>query len=114
MAKRNQLESPGSRMLRIHGRLLICIAVGAIVFFLLPADWNVLKRLVIGWDAGAIAYIAFAVHAFAHFDLKRVRDRADDQDEGAGVILTFAVAAAMASLAAIVALLGDTSEARSN
>jgi uncharacterized membrane protein len=94
------------RLLRIHWRLLLCIAIGIAVYWLVPAASGIPARLVLGWDVGAAVYLVFAFTTIAHFDLKRARDRAADQDEGEILIPMLSAAAAMASLGAIVAVLG--------
>jgi uncharacterized membrane protein len=63
-------------------------------------------RGLVGWDLGVGLYVVLAFEMMARADVHQIRRRAADQDEGAIVILVLSVAAALASLFAIVALLG--------
>lgn len=101
------------RTLRIHWRLLLCIAIGIAAYCLIPASSGVAKRMVLAWDVGAALYLGFAFVTIARFDLKRVRDRAADQDEGEILIPMLTAAASMASLGAIVAALGAVEDSNS-
>jgi uncharacterized membrane protein len=94
------------RIVRGHIRLFIAIALGIAVFFLTAGNGQLPTRFLIGWDSGAVLYLIMAIWAFATFDLKRVRDRCAEEDEGAIIMLLCIVCAAVASLAAIVAFLG--------
>lgn len=94
------------RIVRGHVRLFIAIVVGVAVYFAVAADSHLATRFLIGWDAGAVLYLTLAAIAFARFDLKRVRDRCAEEDEGAVIMLLAVVGASIASLAAIVAFLG--------
>ncbi|MDQ2954890.1 MAG: DUF1345 domain-containing protein [Pseudomonadota bacterium] len=58
------------------------------------------------WDSGAGLYLAIVLAAVGSFDLKSVRARAAEQDEGAVFVLIMTVVAAIASLVAVVFLLG--------
>lgn len=99
------------RTLRIHWPLLLCVAVGIVVYALTPAAGEISTRMVLAWDVGAALYLGFAFVTIARFDLKRVRERAADQDEGEILIPMLTAAAAMASLGAIVAALGAIRDA---
>lgn len=58
--------------------------------------------LLIGWDAGAVVYLALLWRLFLTAEEQDIRDRADQQDDGAGVVLLVVAAAILASLAGIV------------
>jgi uncharacterized membrane protein len=96
-----------TRLIRNHIRLLACAALGIVLLFVWPSAWRVATRLLISWDFGAAVYLVLAFMAVSRFDLKRVRERCAQEDEGALLILLIAVVAAIASLGAIVALLGE-------
>ncbi len=99
------------RIVRTHIRLFIALALGATVFFAGAGSGHMPTRFLIGWDAGTVLYLALAIGAFASFDLKRVRDRCAEEDEGAAIMLLAVVSASIASLAAIVAFLGGAKNA---
>jgi len=110
MARRNKSATAQkddvARFIRVHGVLLLCIAIIIGVYFMLPSSWEPAKRFLLGWDVGNMVYLGFALATIARFELKKAQDRAADQDEGAIFILIITVVAAAVSLAAIVALLG--------
>jgi uncharacterized membrane protein len=92
------------RMLIVRPRLLFCALFGAIIAWLLPHAWvsQLITRLIIGWNVGAICYLILAARMMFWSSHERMRKRAILHDEGRLAILTFVVLAAMASLAAIV------------
>ncbi|MBI4275966.1 MAG: DUF1345 domain-containing protein [Rhizobiales bacterium] len=95
------------RVMRNHGKLIACGLFALVLFYLLPAAWRAATRALIGWDISIAIYLALAFIAMSNFDLKRVRSRAADQDEGALLILLLTTMAVIASLVAIVVLLGE-------
>lgn len=58
--------------------------------------------VLVGWDAGALLYLAALWRLFLTASEKDIRDRAGRQDEGAGVVLLVVGAAILASLGGIV------------
>ena len=65
-------------------------------------------RGLVGWNIGIGLYVILAIEMMARADVHQIRRRAAAQDEGAIVILVLTVATAVASLLAIVALLGTS------
>lgn len=108
--KRSLIGKP-YRVIRGHFKLFIAVAIIAAIYFASAGSGHPATRFLVGWDAGVIVYLAMALYAFFHFDLKRVRDRCAEQDEGAIAMLLGTVCAAIASLAAIVAFLGGAKDA---
>jgi uncharacterized membrane protein len=94
------------RIVRHHPRLAIAAVLGVVVVLLLPGNLRLSTRLLIGWDIGAVLYLVTAIALVQNFDLKRVQVRAEQYDEGGLLVLVLTVAAAVASLAAIVIELG--------
>jgi len=94
-------------MLRNHRKLWLAIVFGCIVFGALPDDWRTVTRILVGWDAAAILYITLALAMVARSPVAEIRKRAAVQDEGAFAILLLVIVAAMASLGAIFAELGQ-------
>jgi uncharacterized membrane protein len=109
---RNPILKP-LRILRNRWRLFASIAAGLILPYLLPGSWTFPTQILVGWDSGVILYLGIALVEFARFDIKRVRARCSEQDEGAILVLILTVVAAIASLVAIVALLGAEKNAGS-
>jgi uncharacterized membrane protein len=99
------------RVVRARPRLFLSGLIGLIVVVALPAAWRVSTRLLVGWDVGLILYLTLAYLMIARSDVARIRRRAALQDEGQTVLLILTIAAALASLVAIVAELGMTAGA---
>jgi uncharacterized membrane protein len=64
-------------------------------------------RILIGWDAGVVVYLVLAYWTMARASVARIRQRAAIYDEGATALLVLTTAAALASLAAVVAEFGQ-------
>jgi uncharacterized membrane protein len=96
------------RIIRARPRLFVAAALGAIAAALAPRGWWMSTRLLTGWDIGVAIYLAAAYHLIATGDERRMRRWAALEDEGRFGILILTVAAALASLGAIVALLAST------
>jgi uncharacterized membrane protein len=107
MAKRPSSDHRIIRFSRAHMRLWIALLIAMTVFALLPAELKTVTRMLIGWDIGVAFYIAAAAIMMARSDVASIKQRAATQDEGAFAVLLLTVAAALASLGAIFAELGD-------
>jgi uncharacterized membrane protein len=95
------------RVVRARPRLFLSALCGAALAIALPAQFRFSTRLLMGWDVGVAAYLAFAYVMIARSDLTRLKRRAAQQDDGRFVVLILTAAAALASLGAIVAELGS-------
>ena len=95
------------RIVRARPRLFISALIGAVVAALCPAEWWLATRLLVGWDIGLSLYLVLALRMMAVADVQHIRRRARLQDEGQLVVLALTAVAALASLGAIVALLGS-------
>jgi uncharacterized membrane protein len=98
------------RIVRARPRLFVsgAIAVVVIAGLFVVAPWRVPTRLLVGWDIGIALYLVLAFHVMATSTIDHIRQRAAEEDEGQAAILMLTVAAAMASLAAIFALLSTS------
>jgi uncharacterized membrane protein len=94
------------RVIRARPRLFIAALVAIVVGVVLPRDWRIATRVLVGWDAGVAFYLINALMLVARADVAHIRRRALVQDEGRFVILVLVVGAALASLGAILAQLG--------
>jgi len=93
------------RVVRARPRLFLAAALGIVLGLVLPAEWSVGTRLLVGWDAGVGVYLVLAFAAMASSDISRIRRRAKLLDEDRVVFLMLTAGAALASLGAIVAQL---------
>jgi uncharacterized membrane protein len=100
-----------ARSVRLHARLAVAVVSALVLLALLPAAWRPATRLIVAWDAGAIIYLVSGAWVIVHWDVRRLRARAAEEDEGAVPILAIAVMAAIASLGAIIVLLGGVKNA---
>lgn len=93
------------RVVRARPRLFISGVIGMVVVAALPADWLFMTRALVGWDAGVILYLAAVFEIVNRADIAHIRRAAAMQDEGQFGVLLLTVAAATASIGAIVVLL---------
>jgi uncharacterized membrane protein len=102
------------RLARLHARLLISLAFGALVGCVLFAgtDWRAPTKLLLAWDVIVTLYLAMTFALMARATVGEIRHRAGIQDEGAFALLFVTVGAALASLAAIIAELGAPGSGR--
>ena len=94
------------RVARGHARLFGAALFGVLAVMLMPDSWRLTTRLCLAWDAGAALYLCLVGFLMFHSDTGRIRRRALREDEGRVGILLLTVAAALASLGAIVGELG--------
>ncbi len=94
------------RILRARPKLIISVLLGVAVATALPSEWRLTTRALAGWDLGVTLYLAIVYWTIARSQASHIRQHANNEDEGRGVILVLTVAAALATLAAIVAQLG--------
>jgi uncharacterized membrane protein len=98
------------RIVRSHKRLFSSIGIGIAVYVAERLQWPETFRatqVLVAWDTGVLVYLVAATILISRFDLTLARQRAEEQDEGGLALLVLTVAAAVASLGAIVAQLGS-------
>ncbi|AWM89277.1 DUF1345 domain-containing protein [Microvirga sp. 17 mud 1-3] len=95
---------------RLHPRLFLALLIGVAVALLLSASvkLSLNSRILIGWDAGIIAYLAMVGFMALRSSIGQMQRRASLEDEGALVTLALTLSAAVASLAAIAMELQET------
>lgn len=96
------------RILRARPRLFASAAVGLVVALALPTSLRLATRLLIAWDVGVALYLALVYELAAGAGIDRIRRRAAMEDEGQLGVLVLTVAAALASLGAIIVELAST------
>jgi uncharacterized membrane protein len=99
------------RVVRARPQLLLSVIVGFAAAALLPGDWRVPTRMLVGWDLGAALWLALAFRMMSRSGVNHIRRRAALQDEGRVTIPALVAAAAFASLGAILAELGGAAGA---
>ena len=97
-----------ARFWHLHFRLVLSAAFGtAVTLTLLALSWGTATRLLVGWDSGVVLYLALIYWYMAHASVARMRQRAAIDDEGAIALLVLTTTAALASLAAVLAEIGQ-------
>jgi len=95
------------RLWKLHARLLLSAAFGAAVALALVAlPWRTTTRILVGWDSGVVLYLVLSYRVAARASVATIRQRAAINDDGAIALLVLTTAAALVSLAAVLAELG--------
>src|SRR5512135_3825830 len=98
------------RHARARARLLLSAALAIAVAALLPGAPRPATRLLLGWDAGVVVFLAACWSMMGEATPERLRQRAQQQDEGKWAILTLTTAAALSNVFAIGFELSGTKE----
>ncbi len=88
-------------MVRARPRLFICLALGILAGFLLPSDWRVITRILIGWNFGIFLYFIAVAAMVVSSDQSAMSRRAAEQDDGRVTMLALTIVAATAAFGAI-------------
>jgi len=96
------------RLFAARPRLLISAAVGVLVVMLIPDVYRMTSRLLVGWDVGAVLYLAFVTGMVRRASIDTIKKRAALYDEGGLSFLLLALLAVAASFIAIFAELAYT------
>ncbi|MDE2362559.1 MAG: DUF1345 domain-containing protein [Hyphomicrobiales bacterium] len=94
------------RVVTARPRLFVAIAVGACVGFAAPEAAGVVARVLIGWNAAVVSYIAAVLYSMRDASPPDMRYRAQLLDDGRLTVLALCVLAGVAAIAAIVVELG--------
>lgn len=87
---------------RDHPRLWISVVAGAAVFFLLPAHWSALSRLLVCWNCAVALFLWLIIRWMTRLSAEQICTQYIEEDESAPVILFVVTAAALLSVVAIV------------
>jgi uncharacterized membrane protein len=99
------------RVAHARPKLVVSMVFGAAVTLITPSDWALVTRILLGWDAGVALYIGIVslmiVRLESRAEVDHIRAQAANEDEGQAAVLILTVTATLASLAAIIILLGQ-------
>jgi uncharacterized membrane protein len=95
------------RIAHARPKLVTSILFGALTASLLPWDLGGIMRALIGWDACVLLYLIIVFWHITRSEISHIRERAAAEDEGRVAVLVLTVGATLASLAAIIVLLGQ-------
>jgi uncharacterized membrane protein len=93
-------------LLRVRARLFLALVFGLLATILLPGGWDVVTRLLVGWNLGIMLYFGFMMHLMVGGLHESIRVRAKQQDVGQGLILILAILASIACMGTIIMELG--------
>jgi uncharacterized membrane protein len=88
-----------------HAKLWAATLVGVVVAVALPSRWLVISRVLTGWNAAILFLVPLTYIRMRGLDARQLHAHYEEEDPTAPVIVVFVVAAALLSVAAIVALL---------
>jgi uncharacterized membrane protein len=91
-----------NHLFRDHPRLWISTAAGCAIFFLLPAHWSTLSRVLVCWNCGVALFLALIYAWMRRLTAEQICSRYIEEDESATIILAAVTVAALLSLVAIV------------
>lgn len=90
------------KFIRSRPRLTIAIVTGISVGLALPWQWNLVTRVLVGWNVTVWFYLCLMAWLMMRASHVRVRNIAEQEDKGAIAILAIMSVAAMVSIAAII------------
>jgi uncharacterized membrane protein len=90
------------QIVRNRPRLIISIIAGICVGSIIPSQWSVVGRILVGWNVTVWFYLCLTGWLMMRANHARVRMLAEQEDKSAVVILAIMSVAAVVSLAAIV------------
>lgn len=102
------------RIVQLHNKLLLAAVIGFAVSMMLPASFQTPACILIGWDAGLVIYLLWTYAMMWRAEVEHIRQRAAEEDEGAGFILLLSIATTAASFVAIAFALGGIKSGEGN
>lgn len=97
-------------LVRYHPRIWIAALIGVVIFFLLPARWSLLSRILVSWNCGVVSFLALIYVWMIGLTAKQICSRYIEEDSSAPFILICVTLAALLSLIAIVGLLATINQ----
>lgn len=99
------------RPLLQHRRFWLAVLGGGVIFVLAPAQWLLLSRVLIAWNATVLLLVPLTHFWMSRLDPVQLRNRYEGDDPTAFVILLVTVVSALLSIIAIVAFLSTLKHA---
>jgi uncharacterized membrane protein len=96
---------------RARPRLVVAAAIGLVAGVAIPGIHNPTLRMVIGWDAGAAAFLVLLLAMMARATPASMRRRALAEDEARWAFLALMAAAAFFGLFAILGIMPEAKKA---
>jgi uncharacterized membrane protein len=93
-----------------HIKLLTSVAAGVVLFWLLPAHWDILTRVLVSWNGGVSLFLVWVFVWMSGCSAEQLYLKYKEEDETAAIILVTVICAALLSLVAIVLLLSTVKQ----
>jgi uncharacterized membrane protein len=100
------------RFITSRPNLLVSALIGAATAFVVPDSLHWVTRTLISWNVAVWIFLGIMLHLVITSDHQKVNDKADKEDENAGVVLAVLVVASIFSLTAIFYELGQLADAK--
>lgn len=100
------------RFISSRPNLLVSALIGSATAFFLPDDLTWITRALIAWNVAVWLFLCIMMRVVITSDHDKVNEKADKEDENAGVVLGVLVVASVASLMAIFSELSQLADAR--
>ena len=94
-----------------HTKLWVAALVGVVIAVALPSRWMGISRVLTAWNGAMLVLVPLTYIRMRRLDARQLRAHYAEEDPTAPVILMCVVAAALLSVAAIVALLATLKHA---
>ena len=102
----NSSSIPAFEKINSFQRLLICIAIAAIIYFVVEIkNIDALSHIMIGWDAFSICMIIMSWITFYITKSQHIREQAKVQDSNRSLVFTIVLISTLASFLAVLLLL---------
>ncbi|PRC95043.1 DUF1345 domain-containing protein [Solimicrobium silvestre] len=98
------------QLVKSRPRLVIAFMSGTMLSLLLPMQWNLLSRVLLGWNAAVWAYLFLMLWLMVRATPAKVAQLAEQEDKADLAIVAIMSFAATASLVAIILELGSMKE----
>ncbi|MFC4311246.1 DUF1345 domain-containing protein [Steroidobacter flavus] len=94
-----------TKLVARHARLLFSTGAASVLFFLLPAHWATITRVLVSWNVGVLMFLTLVFRFMTRLSAAQISERYQEEDETAPVILIISVLAALLAMVSIVAFL---------
>jgi len=91
-----------NKLVSEHPRLWISFIVGCVIYFLLPAQWSTLTRVLVSWNCGVTLFLTVIFVWMTRLTAEQICTRYIEEDESAPIIVAVVTIAAIFSLGAII------------
>jgi uncharacterized membrane protein len=91
-----------NKLVSDHPRLWISFIAGCVIYFLLPAPWSIMTRVLVCWNCGVTLFLILIFVWMTRLTAEQICTRYIEEDESAPIIVAVVTIAAIFSLGAII------------